>query len=243
MSLLSAIARSIRIPNKALARAAYLVVALGAAGLSSCGPVLYPLDSAALQARGLNPGEGYIVATFQSSQLTSSGKQANRGANTTIAARGKGSAKGTVAALCPQVMPLNRNPYLMGGGKPGEVIAIPVPAGDYEITNWSMTGTGSSGPVTVMNRLPMKVPFQVRAGEATYVGHFHDIALIGRNLLGFPVFSRGMILASDEFNSDEAKISKAYPTIKRSTIRRSNVPGAFMEDMKRIADEPWWKTF
>ncbi len=215
-----------------------------AAGLSSCGNVVYPLDPPALQARGLQPGEGYIVATFRSDTIDRKGNPGSRGANATVIANGTGgAAKDTAACLVPQMMPVNRDPYLMGGGKPSEVIAIPVPAGDYEITRWTMTGSGSSGPVTIMTRKPLHVPFQVRPGEATYVGSFHAIALTGRNLLGFPIFADGMILATNEYATDQGKIAKAYPSIKKATIKNTNVPATYLSEMKRISDEsrPWWK--
>jgi hypothetical protein len=214
-----------------------------AVGLSSCANVVYPLNPPALQARGLQPGEGYIVASFHSDTIDGKGNPGSRGASATVIADGTGATKNTIACLVPQVMPVNRNPYLIGGGKPCEVIAIPVPSGDYEISRWMMTGSGSSGPVTIMTRKPLKVPFQVRPGEATYVGSFHSIALTGRNLLGFPVFADGMILATNEFSTDQGKIAKAYPFIKRDSIRNTNVPATYLSEMKRVADEsrPWWK--
>jgi hypothetical protein len=240
MKLLISFSRIIR-RQISLPRLAALSLAVG---LSSCGNVVYPLDPPALQARGLQPGEGYIVASFHSVTVDGKGNPGSRGANATVIADGTGgAAKDTAACLVPQVMPINRDPYLMGGGKPSEVIAIPVPAGDYEITRWTMTGSGSSGPVTIMTRKPLKVPFQVQAGEATYVGSFHSIALTGRNLLGFPVFADGMILASNEFSADQGKIAKTYPFIKRASIHNTNVPATYLSEMKRVADEsrPWWK--
>jgi hypothetical protein len=141
MNLIASFTRFIR-QRLTLPRLAALSLA---AGLSSCGNVVYPLDPPALQARGLQPGEGYIVATFRSETVDRKGNPGSRGANATVIANGTGgAAKDTAACLVPQVMPVNRDPYLMGGGKPSEVIAIPVPAGDYEITRWTMTGSGSS---------------------------------------------------------------------------------------------------
>ncbi len=217
------------------------LAAASALALSSCVSARYPLDAGTLQARGLQPGEGYIVGSFHSATLDRKGQPGSRGANSSVYVRGTGAAKEEMAVLVPIVMPENRDPYLRGGGKPSEVIAIPLPAGDYEITGWSMTGMGSSGPVTVMNRKPIKVPLQVRAGEATYVGRFHSLAITGRNLLGFPIFAEGMIAATDEFAADQPRIRKAYPPLKKTTIRRSDVPARYKAEMQRLADTArWW---
>ena len=241
MSFQAPFVRMSRFIRKLLFRAGFLAAAAAVTGLSSCSSALYPLDAGALQARGLQPGEGYIVGSFHSATLDRKGQQGSRGANSSVYVRGTGATKDSMAVLVPIVMPENRDPYLMGGGKPSEVIAIPVPAGDYEITGWTMTGSGSSGPVTVMNRKPIKVPLQVRAGEATYVGRFHALAITGRNLLGFPIFAEGMIAATDEFAADRARIPKTYPSLKRTTIRRSDVPAVYRAEMQRLADTArWW---
>ena len=243
MSSLTPLTRVLRSIPKALSRAGFLAaaIAMAATGLSSCSSARYPLDPGALQARGLQPGEGYLVGSFHSATLDRKGRQGSRGANSSVYVQGTGAAKDHMAVLVPIVMPENRDPYLIGGGKPSEVIAIPVPAGDYEITGWTMTGSGSSGPVTVMNRKPIKVPLQVRAGEATYVGRFHALAITGRNLLGFPIFAEGMIAATDEFAADQPRIRKTYPSLKRTTIRRTDVPALYRAEMQRLADTArWW---
>lgn len=221
-------------------RTACLAAAAGlTALLSSCSSGLYPLDPPALQARGLQAGEGYIVATFHEKTVNRKGEPGSRGAMSTVSIRGSGGgAQGTYVGLVPIVMPFNRNPHLAGGGQPSEEIAIPVPAGDYQIEGWSMTGSGSTGPTTVVNRKPIKVPFQVKAGEATYIGSYHALAISGRNLLGFPIFAEGLILAKDDFAADQAKIVKKYPSLKRTPIKDSGAANGYMLEMKRLAETP-----
>jgi hypothetical protein len=221
-------------------RTAGFIVAAGlAALLSSCTSGLYPLDSPTLQARGLQAGEGYIVGTFHYKVINRKGEPGSRGANSTVSIRGtSGGAKGKYVGLVPHVMPVSRDPYLMGGGQSSEEIAIPVPAGSYEITGWTMTGSGSSGPVTVMNRKPIKVPFEVKPGEATYVGSYHALAITGRNLLGFPVFAEGLILAKDDLAGDQGKIVKKYPSLKRVPIKNSGAAAGYMIEMKHLAETP-----
>ena len=221
-------------------RAACFTAAAGLAVLlSSCSSGLYPLDNSALQARGLQPGEGYIVGTFHSKVVNRKGEPGSRGANSTVSIRGtSGAAQGKYVGLVPVAMPVSRDPYLAGGGQPSEEIVIPVPAGSYEIVGWSMTGSGSSGPVTVMNRKPIKVPFEVKPGEATYVGSYHALAISGRNLLGFPIFAEGLILAKDDFAGDKAKIVKKYPSLKQTPFKASGASSGYMLEMKRLAETP-----
>lgn len=223
-----------------LSRLPGLILALLVTTLfSSCSSGLYPLDPPALQARGLQPGEGYIVATFRTESYKRNGEKSDRGATANVFTKGTaGAAKGSYPMLVPVVMPFNRNPHLAGGGYPSEEIAIPVPAGDYEITGWSMTGMGSSGPVSFMNRKPLKVSFQVKPGEATYVGSYLSVAINGRNLLGFPIFVEGLILTKDDFAKDQARIAKKYPSIGKARIRNSDAAKSYMEQMKKMAETP-----
>jgi len=229
MSFLSSCFHLARNSNSAVRRLPILLLTLLAGSLlSSCSSGLYPLDPPALQARGLQPGEGYIVATLDTEAVNHKGEPATRGAMALLLVRGSGTAKGAYPTLVPYGRP---------SGQASKEIAIPVPAGDYEITGWSMSGAGSSGPVTVANRKPIKVPFQVQPGEATYVGSYHSTAFIGRNLLGFPIFARGIITAEDKFSTDQAAIAKKYPSIKKDRIRRSDAAKTYMSEMKRISEK------
>lgn len=81
----------------------------------------------------------------------------------------------------------------------------------------------------------------MRAGEATYVGRSPALAITGRNPLGFPIFAEGMIAATDEFTADQARIRNAYPSLKKTTIRRSDVPALYRAEMQRLADTARWR--
>lgn len=221
-----------------------LAAVLSVAVLASCSTGLYPLGPEAIRTRGLNKGEGYIVGTFRSVGMSRSGEKVAADTISSVTIQGTGSNKGKTVILRPFVLPLDRAPYFQTG-EPSEILAVPVPVGDYEITRWSVTGRAVTATVTVTNRLPMKVPFRVKEGEAVYVGRANELSIIGKNILGMPVFGEGVVLLTDEFEEDRARISKFYPSIKRSSIGRSNVPAAFRSEMKRIADTPrsWWESF
>lgn len=231
-----------------------LVISLSAVcvafGLSSCATTTrYPLEPATIKARGLQSNEGYIVATFKEMTVTSQGGQGTQGGMCKVIVNGVGGLKETKAELVPFVMPVNRMPNLSIGEYYSEVIAIPVPAGDYEINGWRLEGSVTnqlhSGTRLVKNRLPMKVPFRVKAGEATYVGHYLAVSISDKNLLNRATFADGFMLAKNDFSKDQARIAKYYPSIKNGAIRKSNAADVFMAEMKRIADVPraFWELF
>lgn len=219
-------------------KASRLMVALSAVamaiGFSSCANVRYPLTPEA--AANLKPGEGWIVATFSAKSFNRDGETVDGSGRAIVGVKGEDS--GPSAALMPMVMPVNRHPLMIGGGTDSQVVAVPVPAGNYSITNWTIQDYAITAGVTFSNRLPMDVPFQVRPGEATYVGRIQPVSIYGKNLIGLRVPGAAFVIITDEYQTDASRISNYYPSIRRSSIRRSNVPDAYKKEMKRIAETP-----
>lgn len=122
----------------------------------------------------------------------------------------------------------------IGGALASDVVAVPLPEGDYEITRWAVM----EGDVTFSSRLPIKVPFRVKAGETTYLGRMNYLSVSGKNIIGMPVPGKALVIISDEYQTDVARISKAYPSIRQSSIRKSNVSQVYRSEMKRILDTP-----
>ncbi len=214
-------------------RAALPAVAVAAA-LSSCVNVRYPATPEAVA--NLKPGEGLIVATFSAKSFNRKGETVDGSGRASVHVRGEDS--GPMAVLMPHVMPVNRNPHLMGGGNASDVVAVPVPAGNYSITGWTIQDHAVTAGVTFSNRLPMNVPFQVRPGEATYVGCIQPVSIYGKNIIGMRVPGAAFVIISDEFQKDAPRISSRYPSIRRSSIRKSEVPAGYKSEMKRIAETP-----
>lgn len=207
-------------------------------GMSSCATVRNPVVPELAQK--LKPGEGLIVATFSSKGIDRSGKEVPSQGAASVRASGIGSNKEVIVSILPQLATYERNPMLpmLAGTRPSDVIAIPVPAGGYEITGWAVSDRAVTADVIFTNRLPMKVPFQVRAGEATYVGRINSLSVYGRNLLGMKVPGEALVILSDDYPADAARIAKTYPSIRQSSIRKSNVPELYKSEMKRIANTP-----
>ena len=236
ISFLIAAVRSGLFPNSVSVRAAALVAGVLVAGcLSSCSTTAYPVTPEVAKTRGLKAGEGYIVGTFHVKSLTDTGGEMEKTPEVKVLAKGTGTNKSSSAVLMPTVGPSTGNPIWRGGASSSEVIAIAVAAGDYEITLWNV----SEGTLSYRNRLPMKVPFQVRPGEATYVGRVNSLNLYAKDPLGrAQVLGAAAVLITDEFATDSARIAKSYPSIGRDKIRRSDVPKAYRAEMERISETP-----
>lgn len=219
-----------------LKRIAFTIIAtVWATSLVSCFGGHGPLEPDALQARGLKPGEGYIVAVFDQTVVNGGTGRLSvvARANSSVGITGP-EGPGSVG-LSPRTA---KTAPVTSEGPSGNVVAVPVPAGDYAITSWYLYAPSATGDITSTNRLPFKAPFQVKPGEATYVGRLNAITREGRNLLGLPIFAGGMIVASDEFAKDQPRIARTYPSIKAATIRPSNVPAEYQKEMQRIATTP-----
>lgn len=219
-----------------------LAVAAGLA-LSSCSSIQRRPVSPALAAAA-KPGEGFIAATVVSRGMDRSGKQVPASGRVAVRARGTGSNKSVTATLLPQIADKEAGAFTnmlrveFRPAVPSDVIAIPVPAGDYEITGWSVSDMAVSAEVTFMNRLPLKVPVQVRAGETTYVGRVNALTIYGTNILGMKVPGEALVMLTDEYEKDSQRIASFYPSIRKSSIRRSSVPKLYQQDMRRIAETP-----
>lgn len=215
-------------PKQIARRAAILAAALGIAALaSSCGNGSAPLDPPALAARGLKPGEGYIVATFHSEVRPADVPREKIDARSRLDIAGNGQQLSLISAI---------NPAPSRSDRLGEILVIPVTAGNYEITAWFMTGTGRATPITVKSPGPIKVPFQVRPGEATYIGRYDARAMVARDFYNFPVFADGIVRASDHFTEDQARIASRYPSIKPDQIKRSDAPLIYQAEMGRFPE-------
>jgi len=205
-------------------------------GLSSCTTYNVPVTPELAKAR--EPGEGFIVAGFTLNGITRDGEKVDTVPSVEVFIRGTGATKGHNALLVPRVMSKRQDSLSMSFAKPNEALAIPVPAGSYEITGWRIMDAAPGGPVSFMNRLPMSVPFEVRAGEATYIGRANSLSIYGKNIIGMRVPGEALVIITDAHEKDIPRISRFYPSIPRSSIRRSGVPARYKEEMKRISDTP-----
>jgi hypothetical protein len=214
------------------------------ASLASCVPNYGSVSLAALQQRGLKQGEGFIVGKYQNYDYDSKGQEARSLVNSSmVRARQLGS--NTRVTINNNTAPSALRALFPGANYSQDgCFAIPVPAGNYAIDSWMISANAGYGTIVVSNRLPLRVPFQVEAGKATYVGKTNVISLYGRSLIGLPAYDRGIIIITDSYEKDAKEIASVYPSIARSQIKPSKVPELYANEMKRIANTPgsnWWQ--
>lgn len=184
------------------------------------------------------------MATVESRGLDRDGKPVPASGRIAVNAKGTGSNKSVIVSMVPQVATKEPGGFsnFMGpafvASRPSDVIAIPVPAGNYNVSGWSVTDRAVSADVTFRNRLQMEVPFQVRSGEATYIGRINAVTVYGKNILGMQVPGEALVIITDEFGKDLSRIVSEYPAIKRAGIRKSNVSELYRKDLQRIAETP-----
>jgi hypothetical protein len=204
-----------------------------ALGMSSCTNVRNPVPPGALN---LKPDEGIIVATFASKSFNRAGEEVSGSGLASVHIKGEGADR--EAVLMPLVFPDGSNPLGITTGTGSDVVAVVLPAGNYHIRGWTVRDFAVTASVTFSNRLPMNVPLVVQAGKATYAGRIHPVSIYGKNIMGMRVPGAAFVMITDEYAEDAPKISKAYPSISRSSIRRSNVAAEYKKEMKRIAETP-----
>ncbi len=232
--------------NRLLSRSLHVIGAIVSLALLSCGSVEQGVSPEGLQARGIRPGEGYIVGSFHT-HFTNLGKKdldpfltmtLQDGHSRLMARRAKseGSQRVWIGNNWPKT-----SPSLLGRPRKGDCFLIPVPAGNYEITE--SIADPYNHEVTYRTKAPISVPFQVRAGEATDVGAIHVCALFDRaGLAGVSVPKDAAVLVADEHDRNAALIRKTFPQIGKMKITRSDVPRRYMQELKRLSvtKESWW---
>jgi hypothetical protein len=217
-----------------------LIISALAVAVSSCSTLRNPVTSD--RAAALRPGEGLVAATFASKGIDRSGRLVPASGRVTVRAKGLGANQSVRIILVPEIFKKEQSELVplagFGGTEPSDVVAVPLPEGDYEITGWTVADRAVTADVVFSNRLPMKVPFHVKAGETTYLGRMNSLSVYGKNFIGLAVPGQALVIISDQYQADAARISKRYPSIRQSSIRKSNVPQVYVAEMKRISDTP-----
>jgi hypothetical protein len=96
-----------------------------------------------------------------------------------------------------------------------QVFVLPLPPGSHAFTTWQV----ATQHVRYFPKSSPPLTFEVKAGEAIYLGNLNAHFGIGRNLLGIHVLSGGFIEVRDEFENDEAVLEQRYPQFKGRLVK------------------------
>lgn len=80
--------------------------------------------------------------------------------------------KGSIGCRCIGLVKAKDFDSDYQGRETGRVIARNLPPGRYEIFNFLISGYNGIGTVSTTSKKPFSIPFEIRAGEATYIGNF-----------------------------------------------------------------------
>ena len=105
----------------------------------------------------------------------------------------------------------------------GEVNAIKLAPGEYELYSFSVYQNGYPVETTYGPREPFSIPFTVRPQQATYLGEYLAIATYGENFFGMTVKGGPIFVVSNQQARDIAITKTEEPSIKEF---QAAVPGA-----------------
>ncbi len=233
--------------NRLLSLSLHVLAAVASLTLLSCGDYVQGVSPEGLQARGIRPSEGYIAGSFHT-HFTNLGKKdwdpfltmmVQDGNSRLLARRTK--SEGSELVSINNGWPKD-SPSFLGRPRKGNCFLIPVPPGNYEITE--SVADPYNHEVLYKTKAPISVPFQVRAGEATDVGAIHVCALFEQSgLAGVSIPKAAIVLVADEHDRNVALIRKTFPQIGQMKITRFDVPRRYMQELQRLSltKESWWR--
>lgn len=103
--------------------------------------------------------------------------------------------------------------------KSGEVFALKLAPGDYEIFNYTIVGDGARHSVSE----DFSIPFTIKAHETIYLGEFLGVVTHGGNISASPEQRAPIFVISDQIARDAAIAAREEPDIQAT---RDMVPPA-----------------
>lgn len=99
------------------------------------------------------------------------------------------------------------------------VFAFEIPDGRYEISNFELLAIGLYGATrTLSARNDFSIPFDIKAGQTTYLGEFIAVNVLGRNFLGMQVVAGSYWEVSDQQARDIAVARQQLSEAKFDSI-------------------------
>ena len=104
-------------------------------------------------------------------------------------------------------------------GDHGRVLSSVLPAGEYVLSDWELSvGTGN-GTITFSPKEPEPVPFEIRAGEITYLGNLHLDTVYKANFLGYQHVVSARPSSSDKRERDLPIFYSRFAQYKNWPVR------------------------
>ncbi|MEQ1773807.1 MAG: hypothetical protein ABL891_08490 [Burkholderiales bacterium] len=115
----------------------------------------------------------------------------------------------------------------------GIVYVANIPAGNYEIINFSVFLNSGVYQSAYSSRKPFSIPFTVRAKEAVYLGNYQANGINGKNFFGMPVTGGAYFVVENRYQKDIELAKKRTPPLpienaKDMTPNLKNVGSPFL---------------
>lgn len=126
-----------------------------------------------------------------------------------------------LSAFGPASYLYKSNDYPDHPSRRGQLVAMPLEPGDYELFGWTLYlrtfgGYGYISPKTP----PPPLAFKVAAGRVTYLGNLHVDTVLGRSLIGLEIAVGGEVRVVDDFDPDVNLMKTKYPNLAALPIDR-----------------------
>ena len=105
-------------------------------------------------------------------------------------------------------------------GVNGQVFALAIPAGDYEVLNFYFTQQPKSGAGGTVYSFKQDhpLPFRLRENEVVYIGAFDLSVARKHNLIGIPYYAPGSFAIGDQSTRDLPELVRRFPDLRPDRI-------------------------
>lgn len=123
--------------------------------------------------------------------------------------------------------------YPADKSKNGRLLAIPLKAGGYELTNWKLYIAQAGGYGYISPRKePTPLPFTIKAGQVTYLGNLHINTITRKNFFGVVMpFGAYPVIANNE-QVDLNLLRTKYPNLAAWPVHSALLDGSQWQLMK-----------
>lgn len=102
----------------------------------------------------------------------------------------------------------------------GQLLAVSLEAGTYEITRWTLYVTNNMGYKYISPENPIPHKFNINAGEILYIGNLHLSTLYGKNAFGISIEAGTKPNVQDKNERDYILAKEKYPQLSTMPFKK-----------------------
>ncbi len=102
----------------------------------------------------------------------------------------------------------------------GQLLAVPLKAGSYEITHWTLYVPNGIGYRYINSKNLISHRFNINSGEVLYLGNLHLSAIYGQNIIGISIETGAKFKIKDKSKRDYLLAKEKYPQLSIMTFKK-----------------------